>query len=33
MKKDIHLDNVITHTIWDTISIPIKRNKGILSAK
>ena len=20
MKKDIHLDNIITHTIWDTIS-------------
>ena len=26
MKKDIHLDNIITHTIQDTISILIKRN-------
>ena len=34
LKIDIHQDNIIiTHTIWATISIIIKRNKGILRAK
>ena len=33
MKKDIHLDNIITYTIWAKISNLIIRNKGILRAK